>query len=74
MRHLNYSHLLYFWTVARAGSVTGAARELNLTQPAVSGGTPVTTITFDPPADGLMGLEFPSVADGRKKRPSPVRR
>ena len=33
---LNYHHLLYFWTVARTGSVTRACLELNLTQPAVS--------------------------------------
>jgi LysR family transcriptional activator of nhaA len=36
MNWLNFNHLRYFWTVARAGSVTGAARELNLSQPAVS--------------------------------------
>jgi LysR family transcriptional activator of nhaA len=33
---LNFNHLRYFWTVARAGSVTAAAKELHLTQPAVS--------------------------------------
>ncbi|MBL8959521.1 MAG: LysR family transcriptional regulator, partial [Gemmatimonadetes bacterium] len=36
MPWLNYHHLLYFWTVARTGSVTKACVELNLTQPAVS--------------------------------------
>ena len=36
MAWLNYHHLLYFWTVARTGSVTRACEELNLTQPAVS--------------------------------------
>jgi LysR family transcriptional activator of nhaA len=36
MNWLNFNHLRYFWTVARAGSVTAAARELHLTQPAVS--------------------------------------
>ena len=36
MPWLNYHHLLYFWTVAREGSVGRAATVLNLTQPAVS--------------------------------------
>lgn len=36
MTWLNYHHLLYFWTVARRGSVAAAAEELHLTQPAVS--------------------------------------
>lgn len=33
---LNYHHLLYFWHVARHGSVTAAARELHLAQPTIS--------------------------------------
>lgn len=36
MRWLNYHHLLYFWTVAREGSVTRACRVLHVTQPTVS--------------------------------------
>ncbi len=36
MAWLNYHHLLYFWTVAKRGSIAEAALELNLTQPAVS--------------------------------------
>lgn len=36
MPPLNYQHLLYFWTVAREGSVTRASELLHLTQPAVS--------------------------------------
>ncbi len=35
MRRLNYNHLLYFWRVAREGSISGAARKLDVTQPAV---------------------------------------
>lgn len=34
---LNYQHLLYFWAVARSGSVAAATRELNLAQPTISG-------------------------------------
>lgn len=34
---LNYHHLLYFWTVAREGSVTRASEKLHLSQPTVSG-------------------------------------
>jgi LysR family transcriptional activator of nhaA len=34
---LNYHHLLYFWTVAKEGSVAGATRQLRLAQPTISG-------------------------------------
>ena len=37
MEWLNYHHLLYFWTVARRGSVSRAAEELRLAQPTISG-------------------------------------
>src|SRR6218665_1583513 len=33
---LNYHHLLYFWTVARAGSIAKASQELRLAQPTIS--------------------------------------
>lgn len=33
---LNYHHLLYFWTVAREGSIARATGRLNLSQPAIS--------------------------------------
>lgn len=36
MAWLNYHHLLYFWTVARLGSIARATQELHLTQPAIS--------------------------------------
>ena len=36
MRHLNYNHLLYFWTVAREGSIARATQVLHLTQPTIS--------------------------------------
>ncbi|MGB5626502.1 MAG: transcriptional activator NhaR [Woeseiaceae bacterium] len=37
MRHLNYNHLQYFWSVAREGSVVKAAEHLNLTPQTISG-------------------------------------
>lgn len=37
MDWLNYHHLYYFWTVARAGSITKACAELRLAQPTISG-------------------------------------
>jgi LysR family transcriptional activator of nhaA len=37
MRHLNYHHLLYFWTTAREGSVARAAQVLHLTPQTISG-------------------------------------
>ena len=36
MRNLNFRHLLYFWTVARAGHLTRAANELRVSQSALS--------------------------------------
>lgn len=36
MDWLNYHHLLYFWTVAREGSIARATEKLNLTQPTIS--------------------------------------
>ena len=37
MRHLNYTHLLYFWTVAREGTITRASEVLHLTPQTISG-------------------------------------
>lgn len=37
MRHLNYSHLQYFWTVAKEGSITKATEVLHLTPQTISG-------------------------------------
>ena len=37
MRHLNYNHLQYFWTVAREGSIVAAAEVLHLTPQTISG-------------------------------------
>ncbi len=37
MDWLNYHHLLYFWTVAKEGSVSRACQKLSLAQPTISG-------------------------------------
>ena len=37
MEWLNYHHLLYFWSVAKHGTVTKACEELRLAQPTISG-------------------------------------
>jgi len=37
MEWLNYHHLLYFWTIAREGSLTRASMELHLSASAISG-------------------------------------
>lgn len=37
MEWLNYHHLLYFWSVAKHGSVVRACEELSLAQPTISG-------------------------------------
>ncbi len=36
MEWLNYHHLLYFWTVVRAGSIQKASEELRVSAPAIS--------------------------------------
>ena len=36
MDWLNYHHLLYFWTVAKEGSITKACDKLHLSQPTIS--------------------------------------
>lgn len=36
MEWLNYHHLLYFWVVAKQGSITAASRELRLAHPTIS--------------------------------------
>ena len=37
MARLNYHHLMYFWTVAREGTIARACVQLHLTQPTISG-------------------------------------
>ncbi len=55
MRHLNYTHLLYFWTVAREGSVTRASEVLNLTPQTISGQIKLLEDTVGDPLFNRVG-------------------
>ena len=37
MEWLNYHHLLYFWVVAKEGSIVAAGKQLRLAHPTISG-------------------------------------
>lgn len=65
MNWLNYHHLLYFWTVARAGTIAKAAQELRLGASAVS--TQVKQLERDV---GQPLFE----RDGRRLSPTPMGR
>jgi LysR family transcriptional regulator, transcriptional activator of nhaA len=47
MEWLNYHHLLYFWSVAKHGTVTKASEELRLSQPTISAQIRVLEDTLD---------------------------
>ena len=55
MRHLNYNHLLYFWTVAREGSISKATRELHLTPQTISGQLKLLEETIGEPLFSRVG-------------------
>lgn len=55
MRHLNYNHLLYFWTVAREGSVAKAAESLHLTPQTISGQLKILEDTIGEPLFQRVG-------------------
>ncbi len=55
MRHLNYNHLYYFWTVAREGSIIGASKALHLTPQAISGQLKMLEDTIGEPLFNRVG-------------------
>lgn len=65
MRHLNYNHLLYFWTVAREGSVAKAAESLNLTPQTISGQLKVLEDTIGEPLFQRVGRGLVITETGR---------
>lgn len=55
MRHLNYNHLHYFWTVAREGSIVRAAEMLHLTPQTISGQLKLLDETVGQPLFNRVG-------------------
>ncbi|MEM9620356.1 MAG: transcriptional activator NhaR [Pseudomonadota bacterium] len=55
MRHLNYTHLLYFWTVAREGTIAKAAEVLHLTPQTISGQLKLLEEAVDEPLFSRVG-------------------
>ncbi len=55
MRHLNYTHLLYFWTVAREGSIAKASEVLHLTPQTISGQLKLLEEAVDEPLFNRVG-------------------
>lgn len=65
MRHLNYNHLLYFWTVAREGSIAKAAETLHLTPQTISGQLKMLEDTIGEPLFQRVGRGLVITETGR---------
>ncbi|KZX75373.1 LysR family transcriptional regulator [Oleiphilus sp. HI0009] len=65
MRHLNYNHLLYFWTVAKEGSVAKAADILHLTPQTISGQLKVLEDSIGEPLFQRVGRGLAITETGR---------
>ncbi len=65
MRHLNYNHLQYFWTVARKGSIASAADELHLTPQTISGQIKVLEQSVGQPLFERTGRRLTMTETGR---------
>ncbi len=65
MRHLNYNHLQYFWTVAREGSVARAAELLHLTPQTISGQIKVLEQSIGQPLFERVGRRLTMTETGR---------
>lgn len=65
MRHLNYNHLLYFWTVAREGSIARAAEVLHLTPQTISGQLKILDATVGKTLFRRVGRRLELTVDGQ---------
>ncbi|MCB1704593.1 MAG: transcriptional activator NhaR [Halioglobus sp.] len=65
MRHLNYNHLQYFWTVAREGSIARASQVLHLTPQTISGQLKLLEVAVGEPLFQRAGRGLAMTATGR---------
>ena len=65
MRHLNYNHLQYFWTVAREGSIARAAEALHLTPQTISGQLKLLEESIGQPLFNRVGRRLVLSVTGR---------
>lgn len=65
MAHLNYNHLLYFWTVAREGSIARASDVLNITPQTISGQIKVLEASIGSPLFNRSGRGLTLSETGR---------
>ncbi|MEM9056968.1 MAG: LysR family transcriptional regulator, partial [Pseudomonadota bacterium] len=65
MRHLNYSHLQYFWLVAREGSIARAAEVLHLTPQTISGQLKLLESAIGEPLFDRVGRRLVLTAKGQ---------
>jgi len=65
VRHLNYNHLLYFWTVAREGSIARAAEVLHLTPQTISGQLKILDATVGKTLFRRVGRRLELTVDGQ---------
>ena len=72
MEWLNYHHLLYFWTVARAGRIARACRQLRLAQPTISG--QIRALEDEPGREALPARRPGPGADRSRAGGLPLRR
>lgn len=65
MEWLNYHHLLYFWTVAREGTIAQACKKLHLTQPTISSQLRLLERSLDAKLFDRVGRNLVLTAVGR---------
>ena len=65
VRHLNYNHLQYFWTVAREGSIARASQVLHLTPQTISGQLKLLEVAVGEPLFQRAGRGLAMTATGR---------